>query len=246
MAVAAVAVASLVGNAVAVGQSLSLYERQEEVRLDPLGLRYHAAERSSASAPRSKPLLAMFGDSRVAMWTPPTALNEWDVVNLGVGFQTTAQALLRFDYDVAPFHPTVVLLEVGVNDLKDLPMFPDRHDAIVRSCKENLAALVDKARSLGAQVVLATIFDLGDAAIWRKPFWTPAPIAAAIVEVNSFIRSLAREGVVVFESAPILDDTPGKVRATYQADHLHLLPVGYAALNERLVSIVRAFPLGPR
>lgn len=246
IAVIAVAVISLVGNAIALKAALNLYGREQEVRLDPLGLRDHAAERALASAPRAKPLLAMFGDSRAAMWTSPAALTEWQVVNLGVGFQTTAQALLRFDYDVAPFHPTVVVLEVGVNDLKDLPMFPERRDAIVSACEENIAELVSKARALGAEVVLATIFDLGSAALWRRPFWTPAPVAAAISEVNTFVRSLGRDGVVVFETAPVLDDASGAVRAAYQADHLHLVPAGYAALNERLVSIVRAFPPGPR
>jgi len=246
IAVVAIAALSLVGNVVGTDAALRLYEREQEVRLDPIGLRVHAAERASANAPRTKPLLAMFGDSRVAMWKTPSALTDWDVVNLGVGFQTTEQALLRFDYDVAPLHPTVVVLEVGVNDLKDLSMFPARRDAIVRACEENIAAMVAKARAFGSDVVLATVFDLGDAALWRKPFWTPAPVAAAITEVNAFVRTLAGDGIVVFETAPVLDDAAGKVRASYQVDHLHIVPAGYDALNERLVSIVRAFPRGPR
>jgi lysophospholipase L1-like esterase len=237
---------SLAGNVLGIEVVRRFYLREQEVRLDPLGLHEHAAERASASARRTKPLLAMFGDSRIAMWAPPSALVAWDVVNLGVGNQTTEQALLRFDVDVAPFHPTAVLFEVGVNDLKDLEQLPDRRDAIVRSCTENIAELVAKARALGAEVVLATVFDLGDAAIWRKPFWSPGPVAAAIDEVNVFIRSLARDGVVVFETATVLDDPSHKIRAEYHADHLHLVPAGYAALNEKLTSIVRAFAPVPR
>jgi lysophospholipase L1-like esterase len=246
LCVVVIAVVSLAGNVVAVQAALGIYAREQEVRLDPLGLRYHVAERASASASMTKPRLILYGDSRVAMWTPAPSVPGWDIVNLGVGFQTTTQALLRFDYDAAPFHPTVVVFEVGVNDLKDLATFSDRRDAIVRDCEENIAALVTKARALGAEVVLATVFDLGDAAIWRTPFWTPAPIARAIAEVNTFIRSQARDGVVVIEAAPILDDARGKIRASYQADHLHLVPAAYAALNEKVVSIVSAFPPGPR
>jgi lysophospholipase L1-like esterase len=246
IAIGAVALLSLVGNVIGVEAGLRLYAREQEVRLDPLGLRVHAAERASANAPRTKPLLAMFGDSRVAMWKTPSALTNWDVVNLGIGYQTTAQALPRFDYDVAPLHPAVVVFEIGVNDLKDLSMFPERRDEIVRACEENIAAMVAKARGIGARVVLATVFDLGDAAIWRRPFWTPAPVAAAIMEVNAFLRTLANGDVVLFETAPVLDDVAGKVRASYQVDHLHIVPAGYDALNEKLVSIVRAFPPSPR
>ena len=244
--IAFIAVVSIVGNIVGVQTVLRLYEREQEVRLDPIGLRAHAVERASAAAPRSKPLLVLFGDSRVAMWTTPSGLEDWDVMNFGVGYQTTEQALLRFDYDVGPLRPRVVVIEVGVNDLKDLPLFPARRDSIIRSCEQNIAALTQKSRDLGARVVLTTIFDLGDAALWRRPFWTPQPVASAISEVNVFIRSLARDGVVVFETAPILDGAAGRVRPEYQADHLHLVPAAYVALNEKLVSIVRAFPLSPR
>jgi len=241
MGLAVVAIASLVGNLGLIRASLRLYEREQDVRLDPIGLRVHAAERASASAARSKPLLAMFGDSRVAMWTTPSTLPDWDIVNLGISFQTSEQALLRFEHDVTPMHPSVVLFEVGVNDLKDLSTFPERRDEIVHACEDDIAALVAKARQGGASVVLATIFDLGDPALWRKPFFSPAIVATAIREVNVFIRTLAGDGVTIFETAPVLDDPPGKVRPSYQVDHLHVLPVAYEALNERLVPIVRAF-----
>lgn len=238
--------ASLAGNVLGVRFSRSYYRREQSVRLDPLGLRWYAPVRAAASASASarpaKPVLAMFGDSRIQMWTAPAGLDDWELVNLGVGDQTTPQALLRFDFDVPPLRPTAVLFELGVNDLKNVPTFPERRDQIVADCKSNLARLTEKARALGAIVIIATVFDLGDVPLYRRPFWSSSLVSSAVDEVNAFVRTLARDGVVVFEAGPVLDETPGRVRPSYQLDHLHLEPLGYAALNEKLVPLVRSLP----
>jgi lysophospholipase L1-like esterase len=244
------AMALVAGNVIGFSMSRHYYQREQDVRLDPLGLRWYAAVRAAASASAgargTRPVLAMFGDSRIQMWTMPSGLEEWEVVNLGIGDQSSPQALLRFDFDVPPLRPTVVLFELGINDLKDIPIFPERRDAIVAECKANLARLTEKSRALGAIVVIATIFDLGDVALYRRPFWSAPPVAIAVDEVNAFIRTLARDGVVVFETGRALDAEPGKVRPSYQLDHLHLAPSGYAALNEELVPLVRTLPIARR
>ncbi len=234
----------------------AMQREQPRVRLDPIGLGFHAAERATASASRTKPLLAMFGDSRVAGDVAGAAVRrfaDWEIVNLGVGYQTTAQAILRFDYDVAPFHPAMVVFEIGVNDLKDLSMFPERRDADRPGLRRRTSRRCSPRKrgcAPGIRVVLARrSLNLersrrsgkGRSSGGQRPKRRRPPR-----EVNVFIRSLARDGFVVFETASVLDGPNGRVRADYQLDHLHLVAPGYAALNERLVSIVRAFPPGPR
>jgi len=239
-------VSSTAANVAAVRVGERLYAREQEVRLDPIGLHVHERERSGAGA-HANPVVAMFGDSRVAMWPPP-AIEGFDVVNVGVGFQTTEQALLRFDQDVAPLHPAVVLLQLVVNDLKALPLFPERHDAIVEECRANIVRIVDKSRALGARVLLTTIFSLGDVPIYRRVVWSPGPTARGIVEVNAFLRRLAltNSGVTVLESDAVLDDPPGKIRGAFQLDYLHENAAAYTELDKRVVPLVGRRVAPPR
>jgi lysophospholipase L1-like esterase len=231
--------ASVAANVVLARGWIASTRRAHVARLDPAELGTYAAER--AKAPPAGPLLLFFGDSRSLMWPAPDGLAPYVVVNRGIGYQTTAQIALRIDPDVVPLHPAVVVLEAGVNDLKTIADVPERRAAIVAECEANLRRIVERLRATGATVVLVGIFDIGDVPAWRTPFWSD-DVAAAVREVNGFLPSLAHDGVVFLEAAPVLDDDRGKVKPAYQLDHLHLVPGGYLALDEKLVPLVRSLP----
>jgi lysophospholipase L1-like esterase len=228
--------ASLGANAYLVQRSNQYFRSTTEVRLDPAGLREWAAARAEPPPP-GKPVLVLFGDSRALMWGKP-ALDELAVVNRGVGNQTTAQVLLRLDADVAPLHPSVIVLEAGVNDLKGIAELPARRAEIVAECEANLRTLVARCRGLGATVVLTSIFAIGDLPVWRRPFWSD-DVDVAVREVNAFLRTLAGGRVVFLDADPVLDDARGKIQPAYQYDFLHLDGEGYRALDAKLVPLVR-------
>ena len=239
-AVVLVALAASIGANVFLAHAIVDYVQTDDtVRLDPAGLDVHASERAKPIEP-GPPIVEFFGDSRIAMWTEPV-VPGYRTVNRGIGRQTTTQLLLRFDAEVTATHPAVVVLEGGVNDLKTIAEFPERRAEIVARCKTNLTALVDRSRRAGAQVVLVTIFDIGDVALWRKPFWSP-DIEAAVREVNAFLPELTGDKVVLFDASAALDAPPGEIRHDFQLDHLHLKAPGYAALNERLVPLLVSLP----
>ncbi len=52
-------------------------------------------------------------------------------VNRGIGNQTTAQVLGHFHAHVAPLHPQTIILQVGINDLKTIPLFPEQAETII-------------------------------------------------------------------------------------------------------------------
>jgi lysophospholipase L1-like esterase len=213
------------------------YARECEVRLDPAGLRDYAKERAGAPPAGDRPVLAFFGDSRALMWGTP-ALEGYDVRNVGVGFQTTAQLLLRFDADVPRLKPKVIVIEAGVNDLKTVAVLPARRDEIIADCKKNLATLVERSRATGATVVLTSIFAIGDVPFYRKTSWSD-DVAPAVVDVNAYLKSLANEHVLWLDADPVLDDARGKVQPAFQHDFLHVNPAGYGALNEKLAPLVK-------
>jgi len=239
LALALALVVSLGANLVLVRVALQYFKTATLVRLDPVGLRVYAGDR--AALPAGGPLVVFFGDSRAAMWPEPATPTGYRILNHGIGYQTTAQILMRVDEDVASFHPTVVVLEAGVNDLKAIAEFPDQEGRIIAECEANIERIVDRCRRAGATVVLVTIFDIGDLSLWRRPFWSNE-VVGAVREINAYLPRLAGDHVVLFDTAPILDDVKGTIQGAYQLDYLHLSAAGYAALNQRLLPLLSALP----
>jgi lysophospholipase L1-like esterase len=231
-------VLSLGANALLARGALHYFADSLDLRLDPAGLKVYGGDRAKGSP--AGPVLLFFGDSRALMWSEPTSLAGFQVVNRGIGFQTTAQILMRVDSDVVPVHPSVVVLEAGVNDLKAIPQFPARRAEIVADCESNLERIVNALRRTGATVVVVSVFDIGDVDVWRRPFWSD-DVSAAVREVNAFLPRLAGPSVHFFDAAPVLGG-PGRVEHQYQLDYLHLAPAGYRALDGRLVPLLAALP----
>ncbi|MBP7692362.1 MAG: hypothetical protein KA764_10615 [Anaerolineales bacterium] len=201
-------------------------------RLDPLGLNtYPALEGASAA-----PVIVFFGDSRAADWPAP-ALAHGTVINRGIGAQTTAQVLGRFQAHVAPLKPQVVVIQAGINDLKTIPLFPEQKAAIIQACQDNLRQIVALALNTGARVVVTTIFPLGALPLERRLFWSD-DVAAAIAEVNAYLATLAGERVTVLDTGAVLVNSEGSVDPQYSRDFLHLNPAGYAALNQAIAGLI--------
>jgi lysophospholipase L1-like esterase len=236
--------ASMGANLYLVQSSNGYFAAVSALRLDPGGLKVYAAERGRVKHV-SKQRLVLFGDSRALMWPTPKTLDDFEVVNRGIGNQTTAQILMRVAEDVVPLHPAVVVLEAGVNDLKAIAEFPERRDEIVSSCEENLKRIVESCRGTGAKVVVVSVFGIGDVALWRRPFWS-SEVESAVKQVNGFLPNLVTDQVALLDADPVLDSGHGRINPAYQYDFLHLTPAGYAALDERLGSVLRALPHAER
>jgi lysophospholipase L1-like esterase len=238
LVLAGILVLSLGANAVLGRAALAYFTSALAIRFDPVGLQMYQAER--AKDPPPGPVLLYFGDSRARMWNEPDSLAGFHVVNRGIGNQTTAQILMRVDSDVVPVHPSVVVLEAGVNDLKAIPQFPERRAEIVADCEANLERIVNACGRTGATVVVVSVFGIGDVSLWRRLFWSD-DVSAAIREVNAFLPRLVGPHVLFFDAAPVLGG-PGRVEHEYQLDYLHLTPAGYRALDGKLIPLLAALP----
>lgn len=167
--------------------------------------------------------VVFYGDSRADWWVAPQIDG---LVCLCRGFPgaSAAYVLRRLPGALAPLRPDVVVVQAGVNDLVSL----GKPGPVLQA----IAAIVDGARGLGAQVVLTTIFPLA-----RGPL-PDAAVQAAIAELNDQLRGLAAPGVALLDSAAALADPDGYVRDAYAADELHLSAAGYMALNAALLPLV--------
>jgi lysophospholipase L1-like esterase len=201
--------------------------------LDPLGLNSYP----NSAEQTQQPVIVFYGDSRAESWQPPDQIKNATIINRGIGGQTTAQVLGRFQQHVASLKPKLILIQVGVNDLKAIPLFPEQKEAIIRNCKTNIGQIVRKSLDTGAKVVVTTIFPLGTLPIERRPFWSD-DVAIAINDVNDYIKTLAGDRVTVFDSSQVLANSQGIVDPKYSRDFLHLNSAGYAALNKAIAGIL--------
>jgi lysophospholipase L1-like esterase len=227
--------ASLFLNYYLFRQGRHYYLQLNETRLDPLGLSYYHTDPDVQDPGRVR--VVFFGDSRAASWPAPPGLVQFEFINRGIGSQTSEQVVLRFEHHVAPLRPQILVVQVGINDLKIIPLFPGRREAIVARCQENVRQIVRRATDLGATVILTTIFPLAEVPLERRLFWSDE-VALAIDELNAYVHALAAENVVVLDAFAILADDKGLVRTAYSRDFLHLNAAGYDALNVVLARVL--------
>ena len=226
-------------NILLFNQAKRYYSELNEVRLDPLGINGYSDAPSDASDHSFSVLF--YGDSRAANWPAPEADSSVVFLNRGIASQTTAQVKLRFQYDVAPIKPQRVILQVGINDLKTIPLFPERKAAIIATCEDNIRQIVLLTKALGATVILTTIFPVGNVPLERIPFWS-GDVQIAIDEVNDYIRTLAEEQVIIFDAYSVLADANGLMQSRYREDELHINTAGYDALNQALFLQMKSLP----
>jgi len=218
-------------NILLLGRAKQYYRELNQTRLDPLGLNDNPVNAQPVTNTKQTRVV-FFGDSRAASWIAPN-LSEYEFINRGIGSQTSVQAIERFAYHVISLKPKIVIIQVGVNDLKTIALFPERRNSIIANCQGNIKRIVDESRNLGAVVILTTIFPVGEVPLERKPFWSD-DISLAIKEVNAYIATLAGEKIIVFDTFPILGDSQGMILPKYRSDELHLNAQGYEILNQNL------------
>jgi lysophospholipase L1-like esterase len=118
------------------------------------------------------PMIVTFGDSTTALRPPlnvyPSLLGEKlrqelgltiEVVNAGVGSDTTRRAAERFERDVLAKQPRLVVIQFGINDAttdvwKDPPEKEPRVPKV--EYRERLAGFIQSCRTQGIHVVLMT------------------------------------------------------------------------------------------
>jgi lysophospholipase L1-like esterase len=230
-------IGSLAFNALLFSRAKFYYLKLNSTNLDPFGIRAFSAESLPPSVPAaSSATVVFFGDSRAEMWTVPTKLEGFSFVNRGINTQTSTQVLGRFDEHVVPLNPDIIVVQVGINDLKTIPLFPEQKAAIISNCKANIQQIVERSVKSGATVILTTIFPIGPVPLIRQPFWSP-DVAQAVSEVNTYLYSLEAENVLILDAYSLLAEN-GQVRSDYVRDTLHINVKGYEALNQELTKVL--------
>lgn len=215
------------------------YFQLNATRLDPLGLQVYPTEATAAVERQpDQQLVVLFGDSRAARWPLPDSTERFVFVNRGIGAQTTAQVQQRYAAHIRPLQPDILLLQVGINDLKVIGIMPHDAQKIIAETQRNIDQIVADATADGATVVIATIFPTGDIPLRRRPFWSAA-IEQSVRTVNQHIHSLAAHNVLIFDAYDLLADENGRLPEEAANDELHLSSQGYRLLNKHLFPLLQ-------
>ena len=209
---------------------ISLYQTS----LNPIGLRKYSSDIELEELPK----VVFFGDSRADQWQAP-ANENFQFINRGISGQTTGQNLARFKYHITPLKPDIIVLQVGVNDLRMLPANNQTRADIVDDCKNNIAQIIDYAQAIDARVIVTTLFPLGSGNVPLKyrPFWASLDeMEQSLNEINQYLRSLQNRAIIFDAHALLESKDPNKVK--YYRDLLHINRLGYELLNQELESIL--------
>lgn len=234
---------SLGVNGYLFGKTKQCYLELNATRLDPLGLSAFPVDERIEKEEGVRTAV-FFGDSRAAQWPNPDGLDGYRFFNRGIGSQTSVQVAARFQAHVAPLQPDLIIVQMCINDLKTIPLFPQNEQAIIHNCLANIDQVLAEAEQIGAKVILTTVFPVGDVPLERRIVWSPA-IAEAVKTVNEQIRTKASDSIYIFDSYDFLADKQGLLNSTYSFDELHLNENGYAYLNQELIQFLDAQTIAP-
>ena len=231
---------SLVLNFLLFKRAKQYYVELNGTRLDPVGLNHYPTSTQSKSS-QALIRVVLFGDSRSAAWPAPglsdSPEKQYEFINRGIGSQTSIQTLQRFSQHVQPLEPDVVLIQVGVNDLKTVALFPEQADSIIAACKKNIQHIVTTTQKTGAIAIVTTVFPVGEVPWERQLFWSE-DISLAVQSVNAYIKTLASDRVLIFDAFSLLANEQQLLRPEYRIDELHLNAAGYTKLNQELTLLL--------
>lgn len=232
-------VLSALTNAVMFIQGRSFYLQLNKLRLDPYELLLLP---SSIPAP-SGPVMVIYGDSRAAEWPAPVE-QDFTYINRGIASQTTAQVVGRFREHVLDLDSDIILLQAGINDLKTIPLFPERMNSIISAAFENIETLIRMSRDQDICVILTTVFPAGHVPLYRRPFWS-GDVEIARRSLNEKLSELASDRVKILDFDDILQTSSGSPVRPYYRDMFHLTPAAYEVFWPSVVETAHQLAKNP-
>ena len=208
------------------------YKTYNLLRVDPLETSCLKAENLEATLRKSD--IWMLGDSRVSRWDEELLKDNIEIANLGVEGQTSSQVYYRFKTYLETDTPSLIILEVGINELKIIGLDKNLTTSITDQYFRNIESIIQICREKNIRMVLINIFPVGKIELSRRLVWNKA-VNEAIINTNQRLQSYCDEiRVYWFDAYSILSENGETVNTEYQSDFLHINNRGYEALSREL------------
>lgn len=169
--------------------------------------------------------VVFLGDSITAGWDLNKFFPGKPYVNRGIGWQNTAQMLLRFRPDVIRLKPKVVVILGGCNDISGAYGLMSLEDI-----EANYESMADLARANGIQVVFASVLPVHNytqASLDMYAMRPPEKIRALNVWLREYCQS---HGSVYLDYFDSLVDEKGLMKKDFAEDGVHPTAPAYAVM----------------
>ena len=212
------------------------YKKNALLRVDPL--EFAGVKSVDLTAELQDSEIWMIGDSRVKRWPEKLLESNTTIANLGVEGQTSSQVLYRFMNYLETDTPSLVILEVGINDLKIIGLDDRLASSITQQYYGNIKQMIQLCRARNIRMILISIFTVGKIELTRRLAWN-STVNEALNAANLKLKSYSDDDVVFyFDANAILSDNGSTVRPEYQDDFLHINAKGYEALRSSLQELI--------
>ena len=184
--------------------------------------------------------LVTFGDSLTALSSWPqevaTALNM-QLVNSGIGGNTTDHAAARLERDVLAHDPDFVIIAFGSNDFYRRGSEPQTD---CETYKANLLDFVAATRDAGATPILMTPPFISEGASGGPLLYPEGSVNAALDVYVEAMRELAKEESVDLIDIHAVCDDGQSINTFLSADGVHLSADGDAIYAETIIAYMTA------
>lgn len=193
---------------------------------DPNQLSRYAEADSKTPSAGTLPRMVFLGDSITEDWRLNEYFTERDLINRGIGGQTTGQMLGRFRQDVLALNPKAVVILGGTNDLE--------RGILLNQISDNLAMMGDLAKAHGIRPAFASLLPVSDYHKDADPRFemTKTHSPDAIRSLNQWIEAYCRsEGFVYLNYYSAMADASGHMPPDMSDDGLHPNATGYRVMS---------------
>ena len=180
----------------------------------------------------------LIGDSRIARWNFSDTIAGCKTNNLGIEGQTAQQVYYRLKLNLEEAKPKLVLIQVGINDLKIIGLDEKNKLSIIDKTVDSIISSLEICRSNEVKPIFSTIIPTGRIPLLRKLVWSNE-IDKAIIETNKrVVDYCVKNNIMVFNAYEILKNDHNKLNRVFEFDELHINVAAYSLLLDNLNRIL--------
>ena len=167
--------------------------------------------------------IVFFGDSITEGYNVKEFYDEYRVVNSGISGNTTKDLINRIDSDLYDYNPSVVIIQIGTNDIRERI----KDEEIINNLKTIIKGIRKNRKN--ANILIESVYPLNrdmDTEYWSDV--NPDYNNKHIIKLNKDIKKLCKiEHIKYIDIYSYLLDDNKNLKEVYSKEGLHLTDLGY-------------------
>lgn len=167
--------------------------------------------------------IVFFGDSITEGYNVKEFFDDYRVVNSGISGHTTENLIARIDSDLYDYNPSMVILQIGTNDIRA----EIKDEEIIKNIKMIIKGIRKNRKN--ASILIESIYPINremDTEYWKDV--NPNYTNKHIIKLNNMIKKMCKKEHIKYIDvySHLLDDNDN-LKEIYSKEGLHLTDLGY-------------------